>query len=98
MTRISKKQAKYDIGVNYFSSSRDKEFKKAMHSYKERFKYKIIKIFNNNADKILYESFLHQFFDVKTNDKFFNLANAIPSGFDTTGFVTCLNLLTDKIH
>lgn len=85
-----------DLGAKYISSSSDKSFLEEQKSNRERFKYKIIKIFNNNADKILYECFLHQYFDVKNHSKFYNASNATPNGFDTTGFVTCLDLLTNE--
>lgn len=52
---------------------------------KESYKVKIIKVFDNPADKIIYEAFLHQYFDVKLDDRFWNKSNQTPFGFDTTG-------------
>lgn len=52
---------------------------------KEQYKFKVIKVFNNYADMICYESFLHQYFDVKLNSKFFNEANQLPHSFSTAG-------------
>ena len=52
---------------------------------KHEYKFKIIKVFNNYADMICYESFLHQYFDVKLNSKFFNEANQLPHSFSTAG-------------
>lgn len=48
---------------------------------KHEYKFKIIKVFNSCADMICYESFLHQYFDVKLNSKFFNEANQLPHSF-----------------
>jgi len=55
---------------------------------KEDYKVKILKVFNNPADKIIYESFLHQYFDAKRHTKFWNESNQTPFGFDTTGKVS----------
>jgi len=48
------------------------------------FKLKILKVFNNSGEKILYESFLHQYFNVKNNNMFWNASNQKPNGFNTT--------------
>lgn len=50
-----------------------------------RFRVKIIAIFDNKSDKICYESFLHQYFDVRNNDRFFNRMNQTPFGIDFSG-------------
>lgn len=42
-------------------------------------------MFDNSGDKILFESYLHQYFDVKSNTFFLNLVNQTPFGFDRTG-------------
>jgi len=52
---------------------------------KENYKVKIIKVFNNAADKMIYEAFLHQYFNVKLNNNFWNESNQTPFGYDTTG-------------
>ena len=88
-SRVSVKHPKMDLGVVYMSSSNDIEFMKDQEECPQRFKYKIVRIFENNIDKILYESFLHQYFDVKNHKKFINRSNQLPSGFDTTGYISC---------
>ncbi len=60
------------------------------------YRYKVIKIFNNSFDKILYESFLHQYFNVKDNSKFINKSNCKPTGFDTTGKVACYDSVINE--
>ena len=55
-------------------------------SNKDRYKLKILKIFDNPADKILYEAYLHKIYDVKSSIYFWNRSNQTPYGFDTTGF------------
>ena len=52
---------------------------------KEQYKIKILKVFNNPADKMIYEAFLHQYFNVKLSSKFWNESNQTPFGYDTTG-------------
>jgi len=52
---------------------------------KENYKIKIIKVFDNPADKMIYEAFLHQYFNVKLNNYFWNESNQTPFGYDTTG-------------
>jgi len=66
----------------YCTSSKRKNLIK---ENKEKYKLKIIKKFNNAADMIIYESFLHQYFNVKINEKFFNEANQTPFGFNRSG-------------
>ncbi len=73
------------IGGGYFTTSTDKEFVANFRSNPEDYKVKIIRKFDNPGDKILYESYLHQFFDVKLHDSFINRANQTPFGFDRTG-------------
>ena len=88
-SRVSKIHPKEDLGVKYFSSSSNKEFKDNQKENPNNFKYKIIKIFDNTKDKEIYESYLHQYFNVKSNSKFYNKVNQTPFGHDTTGMVTC---------
>jgi hypothetical protein len=52
---------------------------------KENYKVKILKVFDNPADKIIYEAFLHQYFNVKLSNKFWNKSNQTAFGYDTTG-------------
>jgi len=52
---------------------------------KEQYKIKILKVFDNPADKMIYEAFLHQYFNVKLSSKFWNESNQTPFGYDTTG-------------
>lgn len=73
------------LGVKYFSSSLDEEFIKDQNLNPLDYKYKVIRIFDNPADKMLFESYLHQKFNVKKRNNFYNRSNQTPFGFDTTG-------------
>jgi len=81
-SRTSLKQDIVDDFWNYGTSSKRK---KLIIKNKEDYKLKIIKVFDNPGDKILYESFLHQLFNVKNHSSFWNESNQTPFGFDTTG-------------
>jgi len=81
-SRVSDIEPSNDLGIKYFSSSK---IKNEIRNNINRFRFKILKIFNNNGDKVLYESFIHYYFDVKNNDNFFNEVNQTPFGFDNTG-------------
>lgn len=51
------------------------------------FKFKIIKEFKNPTDMLLYEAFLHNYFDVKSHKHFYNRSNVTPTGFTTIGSI-----------
>ena len=95
-SRVSKCEPIKDLGIKYFSSSRDKDFKEEQKNYTENFKYKVIKIFDNTKDKEIYESYLHQYFNVSKNDSFYNKSNQTPFGWDTTGMVNARDINTNE--
>jgi len=94
-SRVSKVIPQYDLGIKYFSSS--DILQKEIISNPENFKYKVVKILDNNGDKILWECYLHQYFDVKMHDSFYNKANQRLFGYDTTGMVSCLDNEGNKL-
>lgn len=89
--RISELNPKLDIGFKYFSSSVNTSFIKDQKENPEKYKYKVVKVFDSNADKILYESFLHQYFNVKAHPAFYNQSNAATFGFDVTGKINTVD-------
>lgn len=93
-SRTSKQE---NIIMDFWKYGTSSDKKKIILESKDNFKIKIIKIFDNAGDKMLYESYLHQYFNVKQKDNnFWNRANQTPFGFDTTGKVTTKNI-RDKI-
>lgn len=70
-----------DLGIKYFSSSKDKEFINEQKINKNNFKYKIIKVFDNKEDAINLEIKLHKKFNVAKNDSFYNKSNQTSTGF-----------------
>jgi hypothetical protein len=74
-----------DIGVLYFSSSSNQEFIKEQHINPNRFRYDVIKIFDNRTDALENEIALHKIYDVGNNPMFYNLQSQNSSGIDFTG-------------
>lgn len=82
-SRISKKENILDDFWQYCTSGKQK---KNIKNYKTtKFKVKILKVFDNSGDMIIYESFLHQYFDVKLHESFFNESNQTPFRFSVAG-------------
>jgi hypothetical protein len=76
-----------DLGIKYFSSSKDKDFKKDQIEHPENYRYKIIKICETRKDAYVLEILLHEKFDVGINENFYNRCKATSSKFyyDRTG-------------
>ena len=94
--RSSKIEPKLDLGIKYFSSSRDKEFMNEQKSNRDNFKYKVIKIFETREEAINLEIKLHKKFDVSKNSNFYNRSKQTSVGFDTSG-TTLSNEHIEKI-
>ena len=78
-------QPKEDIGVKYWSTSKNKEFKADIKNNPQNYKYKVIKIFGTRVEAVQHEMFLHKKFNVGVNNKFYNDSIQTSTGFDTTG-------------
>ncbi len=79
------------IGVTYFTSSTDINFKNDFKTNSGNYKVKIIRRFNNSADKIIFESYIHDYFKVSTQSNFINRMNQTPFGVNATGFKHSIN-------
>lgn len=84
-SRVSDIPPKKDLGVRYFSSSYDKQFKQDQKECPANFKYKIVRVCKDNIEKQLFEAYLHSKFDVCRNTSFYNKAMQTIEGFDSTG-------------
>jgi hypothetical protein len=84
-TRTSSIEPKLDLGIKYFSSSKDKDFIQGQKDNPLNYKYKIIKIFNIRKEAIELEIKLHNKFDVGINESFYNRSKQTSAGWDTTG-------------
>ena len=74
-----------DLGIKYFSSSKDKDFIKEQKEHPWRFRYKITGIYPTRKSAIQEEINLHEFFDVGINPEFYNKAKQTSIGFDRSG-------------
>jgi hypothetical protein len=75
----------HDLGVKYFSSSKDKDFIKDQKENPQDYRYKIVRIFENRKDAIFLEYTLHNKFDVAINESFYNKCKQTLNGFDNSG-------------
>jgi hypothetical protein len=77
---------KDDLGIKYFSSSKDKDFKKDQKEHPEYYRYKIIRICDTAEDILDLECLLHNRFNVAINESFYNKAKQTSIGFNTFGY------------
>lgn len=74
-----------DLGKRYFSSSKNISFIQDQKENPDRYKYKIIRIYDSRNDAIKLEIKLHNKFNVGINETFYNQVKQTSSGFDTAG-------------
>ena len=106
--RSSKIKPKLDLGIKYFSSSTDKEFINEQKTNKDKFKYKIIKIFETRINALNLEIYLHKKFEVAKSPNFYNRSKQTSIGFDLgdthhdglwkKGFATYISETGEKIR
>lgn len=76
---------KLDLGVKYFSSSKDKAFIADQKSDPKNYKYKVIRIYETDKEALAAEIKLHNKFEVGINPNFYNRAKQTSIGFSITG-------------
>jgi hypothetical protein len=74
-----------DLGIKYFSSSTDKDFRDDQKNHPENYKYKIVRICSNREEAGALEKKLHEKFNVGINESFYNRAKQTSTGFDFSG-------------
>lgn len=84
-SRSCKNLPKDDLGKNYFSSSRDKEFIKDQKSNTVNYKYKVIQVYTTKEKALALEIKLHHKFNVGANLNFYNRAKQTSTKWCTTG-------------
>ena len=82
--------------INYRSSA-DKWFKDDQLINPTHYKYKILKLFYSRPNALIFESFLHNKFDVKNHASFYNKANQTSTGFNTTGCISVTDGTTNYL-
>ncbi len=88
-------QPNKDIGVKYFSSSQDKEFIQDQKDNPQNYTYEVLEEFNTLEEAAAHEEYLHKYYNVRANSKFYNRSNAA-SRFDATGMVPAIDIRTGK--
>jgi hypothetical protein len=76
-----------DLGIKYFSSSLDKNFKIDQKEHSENYKYKVIIVSNSRKRILELEVKLHNKFNVSKNEHFYNRMLQTSAGFDSSGKV-----------
>jgi uncharacterized membrane protein len=76
---------KMDLGIKYFSSSTDKDFRDDQKNHPENYKYKIVRICSTSDEADALEIKLHEKFNVGINESFYNRAKRTSMGFSTAG-------------
>lgn len=86
-SRSSKIHPSEDIGIMYFSSSRDKDFIKNQKEFPKNYKYEILSIHEERESALIEEARLHDIYDVGRNIEYINKAKQTVSTFDVSGTV-----------
>jgi hypothetical protein len=84
-SRSCKCNPRDDLGIKYFSSSKDKDFVKDQKEHPEHYLYKIIRICETRKDAYALEILLHEKFDVGINESFYNRCKATSTKFNVYG-------------
>ena len=85
--RSTEVEPKNDIGVNYFGSSCNKEFKQALKEDKSNFIYKVIETYDSKEDAYKGEKRIHQKINVMKDPASYNLRVAGFMGGERLGIV-----------
>jgi hypothetical protein len=75
---------KLDLGIKYFSSSSDKDFRDDQKNHPENYKYKIVRICSTRKKADALEIKLQEKFNVGKSESFYNRATRTSMGFDRT--------------
>lgn len=87
--RSSKLEPSKDLGIKYFSSSSDMEFREDQKNNPQDYKYIIVSEFDSREDALELEIKLHNKFNVGLNESFYNRSKQNSNGFhcDRTGAI-----------
>ena len=83
--RTSKQEPHKDLGIKYFSSSTDEEFKSDQKTNPQDYKYKVVSIRDTREEAVGLEVRLHARFNVGVNESFYNKVKQTSICFDYTG-------------
>lgn len=77
-----------DLGVKYFSTSHDKDFKQDQKINRKNYLYEVLSVYCTADEAIHEEMRLHELYDVAKNPKFYNKSKQTLKGYDCSGFIT----------
>lgn len=83
--RSSKAIPSEDLGILYFSSSKDFNFIKDQKENPQNYEYCVICICSSSKEALEIEIYLHGFYNVGANPRFYNKSKQTAVGWDTTG-------------
>lgn len=83
--RSSKELPTNDIGIKYFSSSNDKEFIKDQKQNPQNYEYLVVAVCDTAEEAVELEIYLHDYYNVGVNPRFYNRSKQTAIGWDTTG-------------
>lgn len=83
--RSSKIAPLLDLGIKYFSSSKDKAFIKDQKINSHNYEYVVIAVLDSVQEAIEMEVYLHQIYDVGVNPRFYNKVKQTSTKFDFSG-------------
>jgi len=78
-------EPKLDLGIKYFSSSSDKEFRNEQINHPENYKYKIVRSCATRDEADILEIKLQEKFNVAKNESFYNKSTRTSMGFTFSG-------------
>ena len=87
----------YDLGVKYFTSSRDGDFIKDQKENGKDYIYQVLEFFDSRKEAIDREMYLHEIYAVDKNINFYNRKKQGSNKFDTSGYVLCEDVLGKNI-
>ncbi len=83
---VGKRSSKiFDVGVNYFTSSSDKNFKNDFMSNTDNYYIHKLGEFDTSKEALEVEIMFHNMYNVAKSEDFYNKAKQTSTGWDTTG-------------
>lgn len=83
-SRKSKLKPEEDLGIKYFTSSKDTLFREDFKSNPDKYISKVLNVFETREEALEHEIELHEKFDVAKNHEFYNLSKQTSKGFTTS--------------
>lgn len=86
-----------DIGIYYFSCSQDEAFMIRQKTHPDEFRYSVLSEHSSRESAVQEEIRLHNYYQVETNDLFYNRRSQTHGGFDNHGRQFWHNIETGEV-